>query len=244
MADRKTTTEQASAGELERLWNAHWQKRSQRDPHSKAGSFRYSSSLELLPSLAQSLLDVGAGDGTFAFLAREKLPECRIAVLDRSPAAAAVAAGRGFSACVLDLDGPGLPYADGSFDVVTCLSVLQDIVNPWPLLAEMARVSRRWLIVSCPNFASISNRWDLLWGHVPRQMRFKTHLRFITFDEVTTRLQGLGLSVIDCRTRMKPPLLRSLPALPGLRKPPLAHRFLPNLASKFTVLAERVGGER
>lgn len=225
--------------ELEELWDNHWTKRKERDPHRKADSFRYSSSVELLPAAGGELLDVSGGDGTFAYLARERHPGYAITVIDRSRAAVGICAERGFRSLQADLDKGGLPFEDDSFDVVTCLSVLQDLTNPWQLLAELTRVSRRWVLVSCPSAASASNRLDLLFGKVPRQMRHKTHLRFVTYEEVTRRLEGHGFRIADRRTKMKLPVLRSVVRIPGLKKPALMHKALPNLASKFTILAEK-----
>lgn len=43
-----------------------------------------------------------------------------------------------------------LPFADASFDLVTCGHTLEDLADPGPLLGEMARVGRRGLI-ECPS---------------------------------------------------------------------------------------------
>jgi hypothetical protein len=220
-------------------WDAHWLRRRSRDPHRKADSFRYHSSLDLWPQGVRSVLDVAGGDGTFASLAREAHPEAEFSVIDQAPAAVETAGQRGFDAMVVSVDGRRLPFADESFDLVTNLSVLQDVLRPWSLLEELTRVSRRWVIVSCPNFASVGNRWDSLRGRVPRQMRFDSHVRFITYHEVVRHFEALGVRVAGVRTRHKLPLLRGIPGLP-LVKPQAAHGWVPNLAAKFTVLGDKV----
>jgi len=220
-------------------WNEHWARRRRRDPHQKLGSFRYASSLDLWPRGARAVLDVAGGDGTFAFLARERFPASRITVVDSAPAGCASALERGFAALVVSVDGARLPFADASFDLVTSLSVLQDVLQPWRLLDEMVRVSRRWLLISCPNFASLGNRADLLRGGVPRQMRHDSHVRFITYADVHRQLERRGVRTAGLRTRHKLPILRSLPVL-WASKPALAHRLVPNLAAKFTILGEKI----
>ena len=44
-----------------------------------------------------------------------------------------------------------LPFPDHSFELVTCLEVLEHLDHPDQGLAELCRVSARWLILSVPN---------------------------------------------------------------------------------------------
>ena len=46
--------------------------------------------------------------------------------------------------------GDSLPYADGEFEAVTAMEVLEHVPDPAAVLAEMARVASRWLLVSVP----------------------------------------------------------------------------------------------
>ena len=48
-------------------------------------------------------------------------------------------------------DGRSFPFADKSFDAVTCLEVLEHVPDYLALLNEMARVSRRLVFISTPN---------------------------------------------------------------------------------------------
>lgn len=50
-------------------------------------------------------------------------------------------------------DGEALSFADGTFDVVTCLEVIEHVPRPTVLLAEIARVLRPGgaLVLSCPS---------------------------------------------------------------------------------------------
>ena len=72
-------------------WNEHWLRRRGRDPHRKADSFRYKSTLDVWPDGVRTVLDAAGGDGTFAFLARERYPQADITVLDQCGAAAETA---------------------------------------------------------------------------------------------------------------------------------------------------------
>jgi SAM-dependent methyltransferase len=47
--------------------------------------------------------------------------------------------------------GYELPFADETFDCVCALEVLEHVANPSRMLAEMRRVSARWLLLSVPD---------------------------------------------------------------------------------------------
>jgi 2-polyprenyl-3-methyl-5-hydroxy-6-metoxy-1,4-benzoquinol methylase len=46
--------------------------------------------------------------------------------------------------------GDDLPYGDGEFEAATAMEVLEHVPDPEAVLAEMARVASRWLLVSVP----------------------------------------------------------------------------------------------
>jgi 2-polyprenyl-3-methyl-5-hydroxy-6-metoxy-1,4-benzoquinol methylase len=46
--------------------------------------------------------------------------------------------------------GDSLPYAKGEFEAVTAMEVLEHVPDPEAVLAEMSRVTSRWLLVSVP----------------------------------------------------------------------------------------------
>ncbi len=92
-----------------------------------------------------SILDVGCGDGTLALAASQYGPH-RVAGCDPDARmvarahAKAMREGRHIDLTVAR--SQILPYADESFDVVTCITVLTFIADPEAALREMARVLR------------------------------------------------------------------------------------------------------
>jgi SAM-dependent methyltransferase len=46
--------------------------------------------------------------------------------------------------------GDSLPYADGEFEAASAIEVLEHVPDPAAVLAEMARVASRWIVVSVP----------------------------------------------------------------------------------------------
>jgi SAM-dependent methyltransferase len=94
----------------------------------------------LLSALAEvhpaSVLDVGCGDGRIASLYAAREVVC----LDSSEASVEAAAARGLDARLGDAQS--LPFADASFDAVTCNHTLYHVPDPDRALAEFVRVLR------------------------------------------------------------------------------------------------------
>lgn len=92
----------------------------------------------------RTLLDVGAGSGFSSMYYPDgiRVVACDYAagMLSSNPAPDRVR-------CSADR----LPFADGSFDAVTCWELLHHLPDPVAALAEMWRVARRRLIVFEPN---------------------------------------------------------------------------------------------
>jgi 2-polyprenyl-3-methyl-5-hydroxy-6-metoxy-1,4-benzoquinol methylase len=52
-------------------------------------------------------------------------------------------------------DGKQLPFPDKSFDLVVCMEVIEHVLNPRLVLDELARVSRQYVVLSCPNYLNL-----------------------------------------------------------------------------------------
>ena len=102
---------------------------------------------------AQSLLDVGCGEGVLTHQWAQRLGDQRRVVgidLD-DPALHAEWAKR--TAPNLEyrvMKAENLPFADGEFDAATAIEVLEHVPDAEHTVAEMARVAKRWLLVSVP----------------------------------------------------------------------------------------------
>ncbi len=100
---------------------------------------------------ARAVLEVGCGEGfLLAFLA-EHLPKATLAGLDLAPDA--VRYGRAQcpgAAFLLVADGNRLPFRSDAFDVVVCSEMLEHLRDVEPVLAELKRISRRYVVVSVP----------------------------------------------------------------------------------------------
>ena len=116
---------------------------------------RFEATLDELFARARprSLLDVGCGEGILVERwARRLGPDRRVVGIDlEDPGLQAQWAQR--SAPNLELRvmrAEHLPFDDGEFDVACAIEVLEHVPDPEHTLAEMARVSARWLLVSVP----------------------------------------------------------------------------------------------
>jgi SAM-dependent methyltransferase len=101
----------------------------------------------------QSLLDVGCGEGVLTHQWAQRLgDERRVVGIDLDdPALHAEWSKR--TAPNLEyrvMKAENLPFADDEFDTATAIEVLEHVPDAEHTVAEMARVAKRWLLVSVP----------------------------------------------------------------------------------------------
>jgi SAM-dependent methyltransferase len=102
---------------------------------------------------AQSLLDVGCGEGVLTHRWAQRLgDQKRVVGIDLDdPALHAEWAKR--TAPNLEyrvMKAENLPFADDEFDAAAAIEVLEHVPDAEHTVAEMARVAKRWLLVSVP----------------------------------------------------------------------------------------------
>ncbi len=121
-----------------------------------------------LPRSAE-VLDAGCGSGrTLQELARLG----RVSGIELSPEAAAVARGRGsFYVRIGRLEE--LPWEDATFDLITCLDVIEHTPDDRITLRELRRVTRPggWLLVTVPAYQALWSRHDEANHHFRRYGR-------------------------------------------------------------------------
>ena len=102
------------------------------------------------PLEADSLLDAGCGEGETLARLGAGLPLRTVAV-DLSPEAVEFTAQRFPQVEVSRESVLDLPFADGEFELVLCLEVLEHIEGPEAALAELGRVTSEHLVISVPD---------------------------------------------------------------------------------------------
>jgi 2-polyprenyl-3-methyl-5-hydroxy-6-metoxy-1,4-benzoquinol methylase len=100
----------------------------------------------------ESVLDVGCGEGVLTVQWADRLGDGRVVGIDlddpklRAEWEEHTRPNLEFRA----EEATSLSFADDEFDMATAIEVLEHVPEPTATLAEMARVARRWLLVSVP----------------------------------------------------------------------------------------------
>jgi len=94
------------------------------------------------------VLEVGCGEGEIATRLRQRWPQ--VVGLDLPDAGLRASWQSVEHVDFLHADAQRLPFADGAFDVVVAVEVLEHLRDPDAGLAEMARVAGRHLVLSVP----------------------------------------------------------------------------------------------
>lgn len=167
------------------------------------------------------ILDVGAGHGMLLALLDELGHECgAVDFADQSSRYPAVYAAHGFPFRICNVEIDPLPFADESFDGVTCCQVLEHFTHSHlHAVREMRRVLTRGGVieVDVPNAASFRNRSRMLRGRnitydyrehylyaepvLDRGYSFypPRHNREFTRDELAMLLEAGGFREIEVR---------------------------------------------
>jgi SAM-dependent methyltransferase len=99
----------------------------------------------------RSAMEVGCGEGFSTQKLRDLLPpQCALRASDVEQRLVDEARRNNPGLTIERESIYELPHADGAFDVVFVLEVLEHLDDPARALAEVCRVSRRWVIASVP----------------------------------------------------------------------------------------------
>ena len=106
---------------------------------------------------AASVLEIGSGTGKVTEHLIERHPRAKITGIEPVAELRAIALKRGVN--LLDGDATRMAFADASFDLVCCNSVLHHIRHPEVAVAEMLRVSRLGIFICDDNNFAQGRLW-------------------------------------------------------------------------------------
>jgi SAM-dependent methyltransferase len=155
-------------------------------------------------------LDVGCGTGAYVLHGDLRFPSygCDVRRFDAwaaNPVRFSIA------------DAARLPFRDASFDTVSCFETIEHLPAPLPAIRELARVSRRLVIVTVPNCDRTEGMRRS--GLVYAPYVDPTHVNFLDLPALVSLLEEAGLDVREARliNRLNlAPFLAEALALPTL----------------------------
>jgi SAM-dependent methyltransferase len=137
----------------------------------------------------------------------------------------------------VDLEAAQIPFADNAYDCVLCLDVLEHLDSIHAVFDELARVTRRYVIISLPNpyrdfvgmlFGRAAPEVSLKYYGLPHDRQLDRHKWFFSNSQaeafIRARAARCGLNVvqIDSEGAGKPRTLASAVKRAGLRLAALA----------------------
>lgn len=157
--------------------------------------FRHKAALSMIDS--GTVLDLGSGDGLFLSLLKEK--GIKGNGLDISEEGISKTRDRGIEATVFDFNNK-IPFPDNTFDTVSILDLLEHLYTPENLLREATRVSKKYVVISVPNFSSLPARIQTLLGMVPENNKpNKGHIYWFNYNILRKITKESGLSLVEIR---------------------------------------------
>lgn len=186
-----------SSQSYEEYWKGRLQKADQEQNECLFPNEIYETVDRLLKH-GERLLDIGCGNGCLMDIATVKFNE--VYGCDISKTALQEANKRGIQTVCVDLNEVLLPYKSESFDTVTCIEVIEHVLDPMHLLGEINRIlqHRGQLILSTPNIRYFRNLNNLiLKGVFPHTTKDTFvwgggHLHYFTIKDLSFLLQKAG----------------------------------------------------
>jgi ubiquinone/menaquinone biosynthesis C-methylase UbiE len=148
---------------------------------------------------APRILDVACGTGRFLATLRRALPEARLYGVDLSPAYVARARARLPDVALLVENAESMPFADGTFDAVTCVFLLHELPRDVRrrVLGEIRRVLRPGGVVSICDSAQLADSPELAFFlHAFHRTYHEPYYKGYIGDPLEAQLADAGFAAV------------------------------------------------
>jgi SAM-dependent methyltransferase len=193
------------------FYDGIWRRKAGRVRGEVSGG-REAIALELIRERLGALLDLGCGDGAFLRAAAPGRPSA--VGLDLSVEAVALATRAGLTVETHDFSSEPLPFPDGTFELVTCLDVIEHVFDIRFMLAEVVRVLTPGgvVVIATPNIQWLPRLGAIVRGRWPRTSGDPEgfdggHIHYFTYASLEYELRRAGLTPSErrfCRGAERP----------------------------------------
>jgi SAM-dependent methyltransferase len=159
------------------------------------------------------VLEIGAGPGSITRHLANTL-KCDVDALEVDPSAIELLKSYGLNAYPGDLNNPGwsleIAAKRGHFDYVIAADVLEHVIDPWAVLAEMKSLLNDGgqIILSIPHVshaAVVASLLDEDFEYGPWGLLDRTHVRFFGVKNVQALVNGAGLVIDEAQFVVRTP---------------------------------------
>ena len=157
--------------------------------------------VELIPTAAKRILDLGCGNGSLGKRLKERGAE--VVGIEYDPELVNEARKNLDEVYCLNLDKEDIPYPQKYFDCIVCADILEHLRDPLSFLVKLKTylADDGYIVASIPNIRYhklISNLvFKGTWDYMDRGILDKSHIRFFTLVNIKELFLEAGYNIVD-----------------------------------------------